>query len=65
MQNATNRMVVACGNFRCQNEIQFNMFPDQVEDEHGKVLMATVETYGDTVHTFIEMGDYAGANPKP
>lgn len=46
-------MVVAAGGKSVQA-------PHEVEDEHGKVLMATVETYGDTVHTFIEMGDYAG-----
>ncbi len=31
-----------------------------LEDSHGQVRLATIKTYGDTVHTFIERGDYAG-----
>jgi 4-hydroxyphenylpyruvate dioxygenase len=30
-------------------------------DSHGSVVMATVATYGDTEHTFVERGTYAGA----
>jgi len=30
------------------------------EDESGKIRMATVRTYGDTVHTLIERGSYTG-----
>ncbi|CAF0983645.1 unnamed protein product [Adineta ricciae] len=29
-------------------------------DEHGSVKMACVQTYGDTTHTLVERGDYAG-----
>lgn len=36
------------------------MEPRVLEDEHGKVKLATVATYGDTVHTFVEKKDYAG-----
>jgi 4-hydroxyphenylpyruvate dioxygenase len=30
------------------------------EDEHGKVVLATVGTYGDTVHTLVERANYTG-----
>ncbi|CAH1403937.1 unnamed protein product [Nezara viridula] len=29
-------------------------------DEHGKVRMATIKTFGDTVHTFVERSGYKG-----
>ena len=31
-----------------------------VEDEFGRVELATIATYGDTVHTFVNRADYAG-----
>ena len=34
--------------------------PETYTDEHGSVTMATIKTYGDTEHTFIERGDYNG-----
>ncbi len=34
--------------------------PHEVRDERGAVVLATIATYGDTVHTFVERGDYAG-----
>lgn len=34
--------------------------PEEHTDEHGTVIMATVKTYGDTVHTFVQRGDYSG-----
>jgi 4-hydroxyphenylpyruvate dioxygenase len=37
------------------------MEPKTVEDEHGRVLLSTIATYGDVVHTFVERGDYEGA----
>jgi 4-hydroxyphenylpyruvate dioxygenase len=30
------------------------------EDEHGRVVRAIIATYGDTQHTFVERGGYAG-----
>lgn len=27
--------------------------PKTLEDEHGKVTLASVHTYGDTIHTFV------------
>ncbi len=30
-------------------------------DEHGVVRMSTIATFGDTVHTFVDRSDYAGA----
>jgi len=35
--------------------------PAVAQDEHGKVVLATVATYGDTRHTLVERSDYAGA----
>ena len=34
--------------------------PHETADEHGTVRLATIETYGDTVHTFVERGAYHG-----
>ena len=35
--------------------------PHRVEDEFGSVELATISTYGDVVHTFVNRGDYEGA----
>ncbi|MBX7223012.1 MAG: 4-hydroxyphenylpyruvate dioxygenase [Blastocatellia bacterium] len=35
--------------------------PTVQEDEHGKVTVAAIHTYGDTVHRFIERENYSGA----
>jgi 4-hydroxyphenylpyruvate dioxygenase len=35
--------------------------PHWVEDEFGRVELATIGTYGDTVHTFVDRSGYAGA----
>ncbi|MEN7549738.1 4-hydroxyphenylpyruvate dioxygenase [Rapidithrix thailandica] len=32
-----------------------------VKDDHGQVRMASIHTYGDTIHTFVERKDYQGA----
>src|SRR4051812_8120569 len=34
--------------------------PKTLTDEHGKIVMSGIHTYGDTVHLFIERGDYSG-----
>jgi len=34
--------------------------PHVVEDEHGKVVLAAIATYGDTRHTLVERDNYAG-----
>jgi 4-hydroxyphenylpyruvate dioxygenase len=34
--------------------------PQTVEDEHGRVVIARIGTYGDTVHTFVERAGYGG-----
>jgi 4-hydroxyphenylpyruvate dioxygenase len=34
--------------------------PKEYKDEHGSVIMATIQTYGDTHHTFVERVDYTG-----
>ncbi len=34
--------------------------PHTVDDEFGRVELAAIATYGDTIHTFVNRGDYAG-----
>jgi 4-hydroxyphenylpyruvate dioxygenase len=34
--------------------------PYVLSDEHGRAVLASIETYGDTIHTFVERGDYHG-----
>ena len=34
--------------------------PHWVEDEHGRVELATIATYGENVHTFVNRTDYSG-----
>lgn len=34
--------------------------PTVYRDEHGEVKMASIKTYGDTIHTFVERKNYAG-----
>jgi 4-hydroxyphenylpyruvate dioxygenase len=34
--------------------------PQTFEDEYGKVVLATIATYGDTVHTLVERSNYSG-----
>ena len=34
--------------------------PEELRDEHGFVIVASVATYGDVIHSFIERGAYAG-----
>jgi 4-hydroxyphenylpyruvate dioxygenase len=35
--------------------------PEWVEDEYGRVELASIATYGEVIHTFVNRGDYAGA----
>lgn len=35
--------------------------PHVREDAHGRAVLATIATYGDTVHTFVERSAYGGA----
>jgi 4-hydroxyphenylpyruvate dioxygenase len=35
--------------------------PYELSDEHGAVRLASIETYGETRHTFVERNGYAGA----
>lgn len=35
--------------------------PQTLTDDHGEVKVATIQTYGDTVHTFVERKNYNGA----
>jgi 4-hydroxyphenylpyruvate dioxygenase len=34
--------------------------PHVIEDEHGRVELATIATYGENVHTFVNRSDYSG-----
>jgi 4-hydroxyphenylpyruvate dioxygenase len=34
--------------------------PHELTDEHGTVRLATIRTYGETLHTFVERGGYTG-----
>jgi 4-hydroxyphenylpyruvate dioxygenase len=34
--------------------------PHWLEDEHGRVELATIATYGETLHTFVGRGEYSG-----
>jgi 4-hydroxyphenylpyruvate dioxygenase len=34
--------------------------PYRVDDEHGSLELAAIAAYGDTIHTFVNRGDYAG-----
>ena len=36
------------------------MKPTELKDENGSVWLATVRTYGDTTHTFVERSNYNG-----
>ncbi|MCW3020691.1 MAG: hppD, partial [Conexibacter sp.] len=35
--------------------------PHALTDEHGTVRLATIQTYGETLHTFVERSGYTGA----
>jgi 4-hydroxyphenylpyruvate dioxygenase len=35
--------------------------PEVTEDEHGKVVLAAIATYGDTVHSLVQRSGYSGA----
>jgi 4-hydroxyphenylpyruvate dioxygenase len=47
------RHAVACGATPVRE-------PHVEEDAHGKVVLASIATYGDTRHTLVERSDYAG-----
>jgi len=34
--------------------------PYELKDEHGRAVLASIGAYGDTIHTFVERGDYKG-----
>ncbi len=36
------------------------MAPTEIKDENGSVIISTIQTYGDTWHTFIQNVDYSG-----
>jgi 4-hydroxyphenylpyruvate dioxygenase len=50
----------ACYEITTQRGAVGIMPPVTLEDENGKVVLATVGAYGDTVHTFVETKNYTG-----
>jgi len=34
--------------------------PYEMKDQHGSAVVASIEAYGDTIHTFVERGKYSG-----
>lgn len=34
--------------------------PKELKDDDGSVVIASVKTYGDTIHTFVERRDFKG-----
>jgi 4-hydroxyphenylpyruvate dioxygenase len=34
--------------------------PETLTDENGTIIIASIQTYGDTVHTFVQRGEYKG-----
>jgi 4-hydroxyphenylpyruvate dioxygenase len=34
--------------------------PKTIKDENGEIVMASIKTYGDTIHTFVERKNYTG-----
>ena len=34
--------------------------PEELSDENGRVMVATIQAYGDTVHTFVQRSGYSG-----
>jgi 4-hydroxyphenylpyruvate dioxygenase len=37
------------------------MNPNVIRDEHGEVVISAIQTYGETIHKFVERKDYNGA----
>ena len=35
--------------------------PTELSDEFGRVIIAAIKTYGDTIHSFVERSDYQGS----
>jgi len=35
--------------------------PYEIKDEHGRVQLSAIRTYGETIHTFVSRKDYTGA----
>ena len=35
--------------------------PEVLEDQHGRVVIAAIQTYGETIHSIVERKDYRGA----
>jgi 4-hydroxyphenylpyruvate dioxygenase len=36
--------------------------PESISDRHGSVTIAAIKTYGDTIHTFVDRGEYGGGD---
>jgi len=47
-------------NLAVKNGAKSVMEPTELKDKHGTVILASIQTYGDTVHTFVQRNDYKG-----
>lgn len=34
--------------------------PEELKDDHGRVVIASIKTYGETIHSFVERREYEG-----
>jgi 4-hydroxyphenylpyruvate dioxygenase len=50
----------AAWEYTTKNGAVSHLAPTTYEDEFGKVVLASIHTYGDTLHTFVERKDYNG-----
>jgi 4-hydroxyphenylpyruvate dioxygenase len=51
----------AAYNAAVQNGAASVQEPQTLKDEHGEVIVASIQTYGDTIHTFVQRSNYKGA----
>jgi len=47
-------------NLAIKNGAKSVMEPTELKDKHGTVILASIQTYGDTIHTFVQRNDYKG-----
>jgi hypothetical protein len=40
--------------------VNADVVPRELKDEDGTVVVASIHTYGDTIHTFVERKNYRG-----
>lgn len=50
----------AAWEYTTQNGAVSHQKPTEYSDDNGKVVLSSIHTYGDTLHTFVERKDYDG-----